>query len=603
MNLKDLKKTALASACLFLGACSSLSHKSSGESVDAGRLQTPSQAEQARRFLLNQQLGSRTSTDPAGTAEETEATDGVALDDIPPCKGNRFPLKDLVLDELSLSNLDAREVAATLAVMGYTIVDPAALQNANADQPTSGFNEPSPAYSGWPSPAFSDNPGQAGYSSPVAPGFDDYASPPVSSYADYSMPSETVSHTPAAAAGAVAQRYACEQLPVIVMPTLADDSVFMFQEKKARQGLASSYDSSAYGSSSYESSSYDYSSYDTSSYGSSSGYGTQGVGATGSLIINPLRRSNSANIDRLLVFYHPEKKTDRDRLYSLVRKRIDSAATQVYIESMVIEVSKEDSKELGVEWQSANIGGNSLLTLGQLDYKASDTVGFERNTRTDSFGNYLFDPGAGVRFKLRALIESGRAQVLSRPSVLALSNRQAVIQILDVIQSPRVSSRINENGSLTISDYAFDPFLVGITLNLRPRVSSDRQWVSMEIDATVEAEVDENAGEIFAPDPAGGRVLLASKEGAASRKVRTFARIPDRTPIIIGGLAAANRENTKGRVPGVGELPLIGGLFGSTNNEIQERELIIVLTPYVLAEDAIGIRHNAADRSHLLKVQ
>jgi hypothetical protein len=48
----------------------------------------------------------------------------------------------------------------------------------------------------------------------------------------------------------------------------------------------------------------------------------------------------------------------------------------------------------------------------------------------------------------------------------------------------------------------------------------------------------------------------------------------------------------KSRVPGLGRLPLVGGLFGATDNEIQKREVIIVLTPHVLAEDAIGVASN-----------
>ncbi|MCP4045974.1 MAG: type II and III secretion system protein, partial [Gammaproteobacteria bacterium] len=80
----------------------------------------------------------------------------------------------------------------------------------------------------------------------------------------------------------------------------------------------------------------------------------------------------------------------------------------------------------------------------------------------------------------------------------------------------------------------------------------------------------------------------------AARKVKTFARIPDRTPIIIGGLVAGNSEQQKSRVPVLGSIPFFGALFGATDNEVQKREIIIVLTPHVLAEDAIGVRANRA---------
>lgn len=489
---------------LMLGGCSTLDPD---RNLDGSKktTQTESQAETARKYLYNQQLRS---AQPKPRDEASEAAkQAAAAARIAPCESGPFALKNLLAEEISLSNQDVRTAATILSVMGYWVVD---LMQA-------------------------------------APG----------------MP---------------ANLYGCDNLPVVVLPTTPGEEQLTFPNGAAGGGSPSGYSSPSMG------------------YPGS----PSGTSPTGNLTVNPLRRGNSSNLDRLLVFYHPEKPEAFDELKRVVSERVDSASTQVYIETLVVEISREDSKELGVEWQTANIGSQSLLTFGQLETKSGDTVSFERNTRTDSSGGFVFNPGAGVQFKLRALIESGRAQILSRPSVLALSNRQAVIQIVDVLQTPLVDSRINDDGSVTISSYRFEPLLIGITLNLRPRVSADRQWVTMEIDATVDAEVDDNSGEVYSPDNQGGRVLLAEKPGAASRMVRTFARIPDRTPIIIGGLAAANRENQKGRVPVVGELPVIGALFGSTDNEVQERELIIVLTPYVLAEDAISVGANTAEGSALI---
>ena len=76
--------------------------------------------------------------------------------------------------------------------------------------------------------------------------------------------------------------------------------------------------------------------------------------------------------------------------------------------------------------------------------------------------------------QVKALVESGKAEILARPSVLPLSNHQVVIQIVDVIQSPVVESSLGTTGELVVSAYFFEPLLLGITLNLRPRVSADR---------------------------------------------------------------------------------------------------------------------------------
>jgi len=360
----------------------------------------------------------------------------------------------------------------------------------------------------------------------------------------------------------VAGRYGCDDLPLVLLPRPHEESNLTIGSNNSSQ---------------------------------SGEYAMQtnqtGVGNLG---ISRLRKANAVDLDQLIVFYHVSQHVKMERFEALLADVVDTASPQVYIETMVLEMSEEDSKELGVAYQTANIGSNSLLQLGSLGVDEGPTVDFERNTRQDEDGNFAFSPGMGIRVQIKALVDTGKAEILARPSVLALSNRQAVIQIVDVIQSPLVESSVGTTGELVISAYDFEPLLLGITLNLRPRVSSDRQWVSLEIDATVEAEVDENSGEVYAPDGQGGSILLAERKGSAARKVKTFARIPDRTPIIIGGLVSGTKEEQKSRVPFFGSIPFIGGLFGATDNEVQKREIIIVLTPHVLAEDAIGVRANIA---------
>jgi len=311
----------------------------------------------------------------------------------------------------------------------------------------------------------------------------------------------------------------------------------------------------------------------------------------GSTTVKPLAKSNAAEIDRLLVYYHPSRADEYEKLSWLVADKLDVPAAQVYIETMVLEVREEDSKEFGIDYQKAD--GDKLWSLGSLVPGASDTANFVRNTLTDpESGLNIFTPGFGKQVRIRALIDEGKAEVLSRPSILALSNRQAVIQVVDVIQTADLSSTLSSSGDLQISSYNFTPLLIGITLNLRPRVSADRKWLTLEIDATVEAEDDENNGEVFALTESGESVLLAEKQGSNSKKVKTFARIPDRTPIIIGGLVGNKMEEAESKIPLLGNIPGLGKLFTSVDKEIQKREIIIVLTPYILAEESNSITSN-----------
>lgn len=345
--------------------------------------------------------------------------------------------------------------------------------------------------------------------------------------------------------------YSCDDLPVIVMQSFPEDLKLTFNDAIGGEG--------------------------------------QGGGAK---TVNTLGKSNGGELDRFLVYYHPKQAEKFKKLDWLITHKLDTPSSQVYIETMVLEVREEDSKEFGLQFEKGSV--DSLFTLGALGIGENTLTGVVNRMIDPDTGENIYKPNIGKRMKIQALIDEGKAEVLSRPSILAISNRQAVIQIVDVIQTPVLSSTLSENGGLQISAYEFTPMLLGITLNLKPRVSADREWLTLEIDATVESEDDENNGEVLAPTAAGGTVLLATKQGSSSKKVRTFARIPDRTPIIIGGLVSKIKEKREFKIPLLGHLPLIGGLFTSMDDEVKTREIIIVLTPHILDEEKSGIRTNQA---------
>src|SRR5690606_22515031 len=113
-----------------------------------------------------------------------------------------------------------------------------------------------------------------------------------------------------------------------------------------------------------------------------------------------------------------------------------------------------------------------------------------------------------------------------------------------------------------------------------PRIDADSDEISLQIDTTVSAPIAGQDLELVDED---GRVL-ASAPTIASRQVQTYARIPNNTPLIIGGLVSRQEDFVRQKVPLLGDLPLIGPLFRSDRWEESKREVIIVLTPYVLPE-------------------
>lgn len=313
----------------------------------------------------------------------------------------------------------------------------------------------------------------------------------------------------------------------------------------------------------------------------SNSYGSYGdVEGDISPALHPLAKPNSAEVDNLLVFYHPDQPEQFRQVQQLIRGRLDVGANQVYIEGMVLEVSSDGLNELGVQYDRVDPGRNGSVGLGILGASPASAGGAPvlsliRDTLLETSGT-----PEQTLIQIQALVSEGKAEVLSRPSVLTLNNRQATIQILDIVQFPIQEATITGSGDIVQSAFTFEAVRPGITLNLRPRVSDENDYVSLEIDVTVEALVTANNGEVR---NANGEVI-ATKPGSSARRVQTYARIPDRTPIIIGGLISSDKETIRNRLPVFGDIPGLGALFGGTRKSYDKREVIIVLTPYVVEE-------------------
>ncbi|MEA2011662.1 MAG: type II and III secretion system protein [Verrucomicrobiota bacterium] len=178
------------------------------------------------------------------------------------------------------------------------------------------------------------------------------------------------------------------------------------------------------------------------------------------------------------------------------------------------------------------------------------------------------------KITLQALLTEGKAEILSRPSVLTLDNRQATIRVGEDI--PIANSGIISNSNKLSFEFHYIP--TGILLNVRPRISEDAKTVSMIIDATVSAEV---LGEDLEIVDENGQ-LLATAPKISTRRVQTYAHIQNNMPFIIGGLIHKVNTLETTKVPILSKIPLLGRLFTGKEYSKIKREVIIVLTPYIL---------------------
>lgn len=284
----------------------------------------------------------------------------------------------------------------------------------------------------------------------------------------------------------------------------------------------------------------------------------------------------SNDTDFLLVLYHPDYPEQVQRLRDVIASSIDRPARQVYIEGLVLEINSDAVRDLGIQWSARR--GEQSLTLGSAVpiVNGSPALTFTRDSLA------MVSP-TEILNRINALVEQNKAEVLSRPSVMTLDNRQATIRVGTDIPVATSIDAGGSNGGGRVS-FSFQYIPTGILLNVRPRVNTDGTEVSMLIDATVSATVPNQ--DLKVVDPVT-KATLVSAPTISTRRVQTYARIRDNVPLIIGGLVSRSNSSTSDKVPGIGELPVLGNFFGHSNRQDNRREVIVVLTPSVVNESSL----------------
>lgn len=279
---------------------------------------------------------------------------------------------------------------------------------------------------------------------------------------------------------------------------------------------------------------------------------------------------NNVPDSRLLIYYHPAHPDQFSRVRKYLDEVVDRPARQVFVEGMVLEISEEGLEELGLEWEFQSGNFNWMLgSLSASELTRSLTGGFDTRNNFDT----------EFSAQITALIKEGKAEVLSRPSVLTVNNRQATIRVgTDV---PIATSQEGISGDSNKLSFNFKYLPIGILLNIRPRVTEDGKSVSMLIDIVVSDEVQ---GEDLIMRDAEGRIL-ASAPTVATRRVQTYAMIDNNTPFIIGGLVRKGDTFLEKKTPFLSDIPWVGKLFTATEQNNVKQEVIIVLTPYVIDDD------------------
>jgi MSHA biogenesis protein MshL len=255
---------------------------------------------------------------------------------------------------------------------------------------------------------------------------------------------------------------------------------------------------------------------------------------------------------------------------TFIRTFETSIQRQVLIEAKIVEVNLDRSFEFGIDWNVVTRAGTSRLTT------RSTAPGAQQST-----GNVEFTLSGGsgqISVVLNALSSQGDVKVLSSPRVSALNNQRAVFDVTtgEIVFNLTRQPIVGPNGSVTFEQQVTPTQVnVGIVLDVLPQIGADNT-VTMNIRPVVTSVA--RTATFTSPD---GTLFQAPV--IDTRESDTMARLRAGETIIIGGLMQNRREKVTSGVPGLRSIPLLGRLFTHTKDVERKAELVIFLTPTIIA--------------------
>ena len=241
---------------------------------------------------------------------------------------------------------------------------------------------------------------------------------------------------------------------------------------------------------------------------------------------------------------------------------VDVAPPQVYVEAKIVEISMDDQMRIGID--NANV--RTDRPVGDLFFKRIDAT-FANQIATDVVSRVAF--GSADKFvKFDYVLQLGKSgsqtEVLSTPGILASVGEQAIINV--GAREPIVKQTIsgtNVTAATTFED-------IGLKLTVLPlMIGRDH------VRASIEPEVS-RVSEFRTTSTSNDRDVI--NPVISTRNAKTVVTVPDGETVVISGLQQTAKLEEKRGIPILRDIPLVGGIFGSTTEREQKTELVIFVT-------------------------
>ena len=238
-----------------------------------------------------------------------------------------------------------------------------------------------------------------------------------------------------------------------------------------------------------------------------------------------------------------------------------SIQRQVMIQARIVAVTLTKEFQMGIDWSKiSSISG----IKGEVSQSLSPSTGLFQIGLSEGDFSLLFD----------AMSTQGKVNILSSPRISTLNNQKAAIKVVKSDVFFEVQRELDKDARTTTTSTTSKIVDIGIILEVTPQISGDGQII-MDIHPII----TEKAGEAtFESED-----INISTPIITVREANTVVKAQDGQTMVIAGLIQEKADVQKRKVPFLGDIPGLGVLFGQTKNSSEKNELVIFLTPTILA--------------------
>ncbi|EGF92860.1 general secretion pathway protein D [Asticcacaulis biprosthecium C19] len=241
-----------------------------------------------------------------------------------------------------------------------------------------------------------------------------------------------------------------------------------------------------------------------------------------------------------------------------VLSEIDREPAQVFIEASIVEVTLTKDLSYGVDWEA--IASNGDLSVSHF------------STRSTGFGqiapgfsiNYL---GNDISAAVTALSSQSKVRIVSAPKVATVENMPAVLQVGDQVPVVTQTAQSVVNGDAPVVN-SVDYRDTGVMLKVTPRITGTNR-ILLEVSQEVSSVARTQTSGIDSPT-------------INQRKLDSSLIVPEGTVVALGGLISSSDSQSDSGIPGLKDIPLIGGVFKGQSHNRNRTELIVLLKARIL---------------------